>query len=531
MTAPHTGTRLAAVVLTGMLVGVGCASGGDQPDDDMTEEQIYQPGVVRTDAGDPVDGGTLTVADYAEARSLDPTETYANGASGGSTLAAIYDVLVQYDPDTGEFEPRLARSLTSADNTTWTLKLRDGVEFSNGAPLDAEAVVASIERYLDEQGYQAQILDRHLIDMSIVDERTVEFHLDDPWSTFPSILAAGAGMIVAPESYAGGEFEPIGAGPFERDHYAPSEELVLTAREDYWNGAAHLDRLRFVWLGDDNTKLEALDAGDVDTAYLRSASAVEEARRSEYPGYLSVVGLGSMLWLNNRDDRAGSDVRVRQAVAHALDPEVYYERAHEGQGMPGKQIFADTSPWSIGVQPREHDPDRARELVEEAKDDGFDGTLVYVGQADQTSRDGALAAKAMLEKVGFTVELELLRSVADQIERLMVDHDYDLGVASMTIPDEDPFLQFSGQLHSESALNTSGYGSPEMDGLLAELQAAESDEQAEDTVRRIEELWNEDVPGVGLAPGGVFLPWQEDVHGIQPTAQQLLLFDEAFRDE
>lgn len=124
-----------------------------------------------------------------------------------------------------------------------------------------------------------------------------------------------------------------------------------------------------------------------------------------------------------------------------------------------------------------------------------------------------------------------MRSIADQTTRLMVDHDYDLGVASMSIPDEDPFARFSGQLHSQSPLNPSGYASPEMDQLLSELQAADSEEEAQDAVRRIEELWHEDVPGVGLAPAGTFLSWQENVHGIQPTTEHLLLFDEAWIDD
>lgn len=100
-----------------------------------------------------IDGGTLTYGVQLLAASLDPTKTAARGGSGGEALAAVYDVLVAYDTETDTFEPKLAKSLVANDDaTTWTLTLREDVKFSDGTPLDAAAVAASIDRYNQGRG-------------------------------------------------------------------------------------------------------------------------------------------------------------------------------------------------------------------------------------------------------------------------------------------------------------------------------------------------------------------------------------------
>src|SRR5690606_11120694 len=136
--------------------------------------------------------------------------------------------LVRYDPETAEYEPHVAESLEANDDSTvWTLTLRDGVNFSDGTPLDADAVVASIERYLADDGGQASLWSSKVASTEVTDDRTVTFTLTEPWVDFEYMLATAPGMIMAPAAYAGDEFTPIGAGPFTFGHYRPNEELLL----------------------------------------------------------------------------------------------------------------------------------------------------------------------------------------------------------------------------------------------------------------------------------------------------------------
>lgn len=536
-------SRLAVALLVSALAVAGCANSSSDDGDakkessagGLSKSEIYTTGLVgdTDESGDPKQGGTLTVADFGEPRVLNPAQTYANGATGGSAMAAIYDTLMRYDFTSGTFEPQLAESLTSDDDTTWTLKLRDGVTFTDGTPLDADAVLASLKYYEANYAYQSLLLLANVADTKKADDLTVVFTLRSPWATFPNMLAQGPGMVMAPAAYANPKaFKPIGAGPFVFEKYAPGEELVLNANKDYWAGAPHLDALRFIWLGgaDDQPKLDALESGDADTAYLRDAAVVEKARDKGISGMMLATGLGDNLWINTREGSPGADPRVRQAINYAFDPEAYVERTLNGAGLPTKSMFAESSPWYTGVTPPAADAEKAKALLEEAKADGFDGKISYSHAADASSQAGAVAIKAMLEAVGFKVTLDPVRSVADQVQKLYVDHDYDLAVGATTIPDEDPYSRLAGALGSQSPSNATGYASKEMDALLTQLQAADSPETGKATMTKIEELWDTDAPGISIAAGGTFQPWNDDVHGISPTTETMFLYDKAWKE-
>lgn len=528
--------RVAVALLATTLLAAGCAGsdGGEEESahGTLSKEEIYTAGVVGTsgDEGEPKAGGTLTLADYSEARSLDPTKTIPNGAAGGNALAAVYDVLMRYDQPSNSFEPWLAKSLTTEDDTTWTLELREDVTFSDGTPLDAAAVVGSIGYYMKNAGYNTLLLATNIKDMRPDGATKVVFTLNRPWITFPNMLASGPGMVMAPAAYQGGpeKFTPIGAGPFVMDEYKPTEELVLSANPDYWNGKPSLDEVRFVWLGSDDDRLSSLTDGTVDVANIRAPQTLEKARTEGFAGIMAPSGLGGLYWLNNREGRAASDVRVRQAINHAIDPEVVAERVNGGAGLPGRNIYSPSAPYFSEVETADFDAAKAKSLLAEAKADGYDGKLTYIGQSDQASQTQAVTVEAMLEAVGFEVQTDLLRNIADQTQRIYVTHDYDIAVSAMSVPDEDPYSRLATNLNSQSPQNPSGYADPEMDRLIAELQGASGNE-ATDLLKQINELWQETVPGVAMGAGAFFVPWNDDVHGITSTSETLLLLGGAWK--
>lgn len=530
--------RLLAMVVAGGLTLAACgssagsggsaASGADAGDAGTSVELGL---VGDQQAGEPVEGGTLTVADYSEPRSLNPAEVISTAYSGGTATAAVYDVLVRFDPESEQFEPWLAESIESnEDFTTWTVGLRDGVTFSDGTELDADAVVNSVNWYLASQGFDAAMLAPNLEQVRAEDDRTVVFELNKPWATFPAMLGQGIGMVVAPAATKG-EFRPIGAGPFELDSYAPQEELVLSARDDYWGQGPYLDELRFVWLAGDDTKLDSLRSGGVDLAVMREQGAITEARADGLPGYAALTSLGSMVMLNQAEGRPAGDERVRQAIAHAVDPEVVYQRAFDGAGLPSKALFQEASRWHAeDVEPRAYDPAQARELLEAAKADGFDGSVELLAGADPATRTAAMTLKAMLESAGFTVEVELLRTIADRVNRMFVERDYDLAVGALSVSEEDPFQRLYSSFSSQAPSNALAYTDPEMDQLIGELQQTAGDERAA-VIADIERRFQETVPVLPLGPSLTFSPWSERVHGVVPANEQMLLFGQAWLEQ
>lgn len=530
------GARAAVGILASVALLAGCANAsGEKSDAEAAKERqaLYVNGFVGDaddDAGEPQDGGTLTIGEYAEARSLDPTKTIPNGAVGGNALAAVYDTLMRYDVTSGAVVPWLATSLTSEDDKVWTLELPEDVTFSDGTPLNAAAVLGSLGYYMQNRGFNVQLLAENIADMKPQGEHQVVFTLRKPWHGFPSLLAGGPGMVMAPAAYKNpADFKPIGAGPFELESYKPAEELVLAAREDYWDGAPHLDKLRFVFLASDQARLDSLDAGEVDTAYLRGPEVVETARTAGYNGAMSVLGGGSTLMINNREGRPGSDERVRQAINHAIDRELWMQRTNGDHGLPTASLIPDVWESYQEVDTDAYDPEKAKKLLEEAKADGYDGKIEYLGQSDQQSQAAAVAVKAMLEKVGFTVDVNLLRSVTDQTTKVYVEQDFDLATGALSLGEDDPFGRLSSQLGSASPSNASGYSDLEMDSLVAELQTADTTGQRAGILAAINKRWQETVPNLVMASGAVFYPWGDDVHGLVPTTESMVLFHDAWK--
>ncbi|MFI6946610.1 ABC transporter substrate-binding protein [Streptomyces sp. NPDC050422] len=534
--APRPRVRLAATLAVAAMLTSACVSSSDAGNTDgaktqKTERGRYTFGLIgeQPDGGTPVEGGTLRIADYAEARSLSPAVTYATGASGGSALAAVYDVLMRYDTAAKKYEPQLAESLHSSDDLkTWTLKLRDGVKFSDGTPLDADAVTASLAWYQKNKGADTALLAPNVAKTEATDDSTVVFTLRSPWATFPAMLAQAPGMIVAPAAYAGKTFKPVGAGPFVLDRYAPQEEMILKANKSYFKGRPHLDALRFTWPQSDRSKLEALDDGTANLTYMRSPDVVDDAVKAGHTGELTLTGLGNMVVINTRKGRPGADLRVRKAMALALDPELDTARAYDGKGLPGKEIFPPESRLHSEVKPLGVDLDQAKKLLAEAKKDGYDGTISYMDGTDPVSRAKGVVTKAMLERVGFTVKLDLVSSIADRTSKTYVEHDFDISRGAASISESDPYHRLQSVLNSTSYGNPGGYANPKMDALLVRLQAADSDAGTQKVLDEVQSLFNEDVPLVNLGASAAFTAWSKKVHGIVPTDEYMTLFGEAW---
>ncbi len=529
------GQGTVALLAAGALAA-GCSSSADTGGATGTAESVdgYRVGLVNQqgDDGDPVRGGTLVTGTQLLVNSLDPVATGARGGSGGEALALVYDVLMQYDVESGEFSPKLADTLEANDDyTEWTLTLRDGVKFSDGTDLDADAVVASIERYNAGNGNGASLWNSSVDETVAVDDTTVKFSLSLPWQRFPSMLALGHGMIVAPSAGDGEDFTPIGAGPFTHESFNPGEEHVFVANPDYFDGEPYLDQITMVAMNGPQANLESLQSGQLDIAYIRGlGSAIHTAIDEGYPGLVGVLNAGGAELINNRDERPGNDVRVRQAIAHAIDPDLIDERVEEGQGLPGSELFGKTSTWHTDEAGPDFDPDKARELLDEAKADGYDGTLGYVVLNEPKDFAIGQTVSTLLEAVGFEVDLQPQASATDLLGKVYADHDFDLAHAGIGLYESIIDLGLESTTFSTSPSNIVGYSDEQMDELILELQQA-TDDEAPGIISQIQQRWNETVPSAVVSAMPSVFAWQHSVHGVQTTATDILLYDKVWIED
>jgi peptide/nickel transport system substrate-binding protein len=501
--------------------GGSSGSGAASEDDVCTEDRV---------------GGDLTVGQSAGITGFDPTVTTGTRDSGGTELTALYDTLMRVDPTTAEVVPHLADSLEpSNDLSEWTLTLRDGVEFGNGDPLTADAVVASIQRF-DGATVAAANFAALISDMEVVDERTVVFHLDGPWGDFPYFLAMGGGMIVNTaviDDVGAEQFNldpPVGAGvgPFELERYAPDEEVVMRAKDDYWGGPVCIETLRFITPGDDDARYEALQLGEIDVTVLAEPRTVEQAQ--DVDGLPGITGYGNanQLMINVRPGRPGEDLRVRQAIAAAIDIDTINERAYEGTATAsGSVVHPDTPLFTEGMGGPDYDPDRARQLVDEARARGWDGSLGLLSIDSPSSSEVSLTVEGMLEAVGMDVTVESVPTT-ELIERVITDQNFDVTAWSLDVLPEAPWTGVDRNLRSDSPTNRTGYADPDFDAALADLREASTVEARRDAIAEVQEVWNETVPGVVLNHDEEFLTWADNVHGVRLTREGVVMLDDAY---
>ena len=318
---------------------------------------------------------------------FDPANTPAQITPYG-ILMTMHDALVR--PYPGERSgPALAESWTeSEDGLTYEFKLRPNITFHNGAPVTATDVEFSYQRY---KGSGASVLKDRVKRVEVVDERTIRFHLGEPWPdfmTFYGTTATSAGFIV-PKAYVeevgedGFKAHPIGAGPFKFVSHTPGVELVLEAFEGHWRKVSNIKKLTIKSVPDGDTRLAMLKKGETDYAIALSGLVAEEVKRDPE---LQLVETrhASIFWIEFPEqwdkDSVWSDLRVRQAVNHALDREAINDAACLGFCPPAGVIVPRVMDYALQTEPVAYDPEKAKKLLAEAGyPKGFDaGELVPI---------------------------------------------------------------------------------------------------------------------------------------------------------
>jgi peptide/nickel transport system substrate-binding protein len=519
----RTRTRLAAATLAGlMLTAAACGSSSD----DSSEEGAP------TTSGDTTceqPSGTITMGTYSPPPGLDPKVMSGGVIGGGTETAAIYDRLMRYDPETGEFQPHLAESLTPDDTfTTWTLQLRPDVTFSNGDPLNADAVKFSIERLQAEDNRtQSRVSVLTIESVEVVDDLTAEFTLTNPWPGFPTVLSDEGGMVVnpavvealGPQAFAA---NPVGggAGPYEVERFVPSEEVVLTARTDYWGGTPCVETLRFVPVPAAQAAYESFQTGELQMALLRDPRVIAEAEDAGVETYVNLQNAGESLVINQNDPASPlTDVRVRQAVAHAIDQEALDQRVNEGTGFPSSGIIGGDAGVFTTTEGPAYDPALATQLVDEAKAAGFDGRVSLICDADRA--DQTLAVAAQLEAAGFDVDTDITLTIGQLIERVRVSKDFQLACWGFNFDAATTWVRLLAAVGQGNAL---GYQSDAMNAALLDLQAAESADDLQAAAEGVQEVWNEEVPAVILFATPEAIIFAPEVEGVVMTSKTIPLF-------
>lgn len=381
---------IAAIVVGATLALGGCAAGGTSSSDEHVL-RIGTPEIVQKWDPHAEDGGTF----------LQP-------------LQAAYDTLIRKNED-GTFSEALATSWSYPTPTTFSLKLREGVTFSDGTPFDAEAVKANFDSAAEQIGPKTSLI-QDWTSVDVISDDEVQITTATPDPSLPLVLSQNQGMMVSPKALADHsslDQVPVGAGPFTLDtaNTVANDHYTFVRNESYWdNEATGFDKIVFTVYTDATAMFNALQSGQIDAA----PGDAENVQSAEAAGLTVESYLSFFMGLNLQGQTGDlfppiKDVRVRQAIQYAVDRDEL--QATIGDGSPTTQIFPE---GTEGYDPAlddayPHDVDKAKELLAEAGyPDGIDLTATTF-EYQFFSRYGQ-ALQAQLAEAGIRLELKNVQS-------------------------------------------------------------------------------------------------------------------------
>ena len=376
----------------------------------------------------------LTVALQLEPPHLDPTSAAA-GAIDSVLYSNVFEGLTRFASD-GSIIPGLAKSWEiSEDGTTYTFHLNAGVTFHDGSSMDAQDVKFSLDRARGEDSANAQkALFAGITDVSVVDPLTVKVSLDAANGSFLFNMAWGDAVIVAPETIENIKTNPVGTGAFEFSNWVQGDRIELTRNADYWGTPAALESATFKFISDPTAGFAAMMAEDVD-AFVNFPAPENLPQFEADPRFQVIVGSteGETILSTNNKMPPLDNVKVRKAIAHAIDRQAIIDGAMFGVGTPIGTHFAPHHPDYLDLTANSaYDPDLAKQLLAEAGfENGFETTL-KLPPPSYARRGGEIIA-AQLRAVGIQTEISNLEW-AQWLEQVFRGKDYGLTIVSHTEP-------------------------------------------------------------------------------------------------
>lgn len=376
----------------------------------------------------------ITLAMQLEPPHLDPTSAAA-GAIDSVLYSNVFEGLTRFASD-GSIIPGLAQSwVISDDGLTYTFKLAEGVTFHDGTTMDAEDVKFSLDRARAEDSANAQkALFASIADVEAVDASTVKITLSAPNGSLLFNLAWGDAVIVAPESIENIKQAPVGTGAFKFANWVQGDNITLEKNADYWGTPAKLDKVTFKFISDPTAAFAAVMAEDVDV--FAGYPAPENVPQFEAdPRFQVIVGNteGETILSTNNKMPPFDNVKVREAMAHAIDRQAIIDGAMFGLGTPIGTHFAPHNPDYVDLTADSaYDPEKAKALLAEAGfAEGFTTTL-KLPPPSYARRGGEIIA-AQLREVGIQTEITNLEW-AQWLEEVFKGKDYGLTIVSHTEP-------------------------------------------------------------------------------------------------
>ncbi len=497
----------------------------------------------QTDMTDSKAGGVLVFAHSGDAVGLDP----ARETDGESFMIAdnIYNCLVEFKPGTTEVMPALATSWdVSADGLEYVFHLREGVKFHDGTDFNADAVVFSHKRQLDESHAYYEFgpwkywgyMDMSAIvkDIVAVDANTVKYILNKPEAPFIANLAMNFSAIVSPtavemykEDYTN---HPVGTGPFKFVSWTKDANIVVERFDGYWGEKTYLDRVIFKVIPDATARVLALKKGEVDLVDYPSPEDIPALRETEGIKVIEQAGLNVGYLALNTEKAPFDNKLVRQAMNYAINKQDIIDGVYGGLGQIAKNPLPPGM-WSYNddIEDYPYDPAKAKSLLAEAGlADGFSTTLWAMPVSRPYNPNGKKVAEIMqqnLADVGIDAAITSYDWGTYLDKTDMGEHDAALLGWTGDNGDPDNFLWvlLSAPAAVKPAGNISFWKDETFTALIKEAKETADPAKRTELYEQAQVIFHEEAPWVTLAHSLVVAPMKDEVmdYVLYPTSKRV----------
>lgn len=474
--------------------------------------------------------GALVAAIAGEPDQLDPHKTTAYFSF--EVLENVFDTLVEPDADL-QMKPALAESWeVSPDQLTWTFRLRPGVTFHDGTPLTADDVVFSYRRIIDEQLANSDKFSS-VTAVEAPDPATVVLRVDRPTPNMLTNIGGFKGMaIVSRANVDSGRIatHPVGTGPFSFVGQKSGDSISLAANPDYWDGAPGVSGVTFRFISEPSTALSALQAGEIDWTDSVPPQRVAQLRDDESL-QLSVTPSNDYWYLALNEAREPwNDVRVRQAVAHAIDRDAIVQATSYGTAAVNELAIPEGNPWFTPYDRYRDDGeqglDTARKLLQEADAAPTELDMLVTTEYPETVTAAQIVADN-LAPLGITVGIRTVDFATWLDEQNSGNFDM-LMLGWLGNIDPDDF--YYAQHHTDGTSNAQKFSNPEVDRLLDAGRVETDQATRKDVYARAATLIADEVSYIYLYNSSVIQAWNPALTGYEARRDGAVRFRTAALD-
>jgi len=474
--------------------------------------------------------GTLRYATGTDALTLDPQ--FVTDIPTARVVNQIFETLV-YPTVEGDMAGVLATSWdVSDDNLTWTFYLREGVQFHDGTPFNAEAVKFTFDRMMNEAtGSPRASATSAIASVEVIDDKTVAIATKEPYAPLLAQLSAYNLAIMSPSAgealNADYSKSPAGTGPFKLGDWVPGEKLTLVRNDDYWGDKAASAKVELTVVPEDSARVLMLMSGETDI--ISNVPTVMVPKLTGAPGVnlIEESGFRTIYVGMNLKTEPFDNLKVRQAVAHAIDTKSLLAGVMTGIGTAGGGFEAPVIPGSTAFDPVAYDPEKAKALLAEAGfPDGFEVDFYVPNGRYTNDRQLGEAIQAQLAQVGIKANLQSPEFGA--YSAMLRERDkiplYLLGKGS---PTGDLDLTLGITTASEGSGNYSNYANPEVDELIAKQRVMVDPAERKAVLKEILQKVYDDVPLVVLFYENQIFGARDNVSGFEVMPNENVLFVDA----